>query len=194
MTLPGEGLAQPSEAPAQPGGRRPLPEARSVMHRRQQELLVGMHDHLREELAQITGAVQQVVAGTADPGQARASINAMSIRQNYWTLGAFCASYCRVVTMHHTIESRAWFPVLAQGEPDLGEIVQRLHEEHEVIAGMLVELDDALVALIGADDPQPAAVPRLQTAVDRLARALLTHLDDEESALLEPLGRILIEG
>ena len=174
--------------------RAALPEARTVMHRRQQELLVGVHDHLRQELAQITDAVRQVVAGTGDPGQARASINAMSIRQNYWTLGAFCAAYCRVVTMHHTIESQAWFPVLAEGEPDLGQVVQRLHEEHEVIAGMLVELDDALVALIGADDPQPAAVPRLQTAVDRLARALLTHLDDEESALLEPLGRILIEG
>jgi len=37
-------------------------------------------------------------------------------------------------------------------------------------------------------------VPRLEAAVDRLALTLLTHLDDEESALLEPLGRILIEG
>jgi predicted regulator of Ras-like GTPase activity (Roadblock/LC7/MglB family) len=168
--------------------------ADSVLHRRQQELLVGVHQHLRDELAQITDAVAQVVAGTGDAGQARASINAMSIRQNYWTLGAFCAAYCRVVTLHHTIESQAWFPVLAGQEPGLGEIVVRLHEEHEVIAGYLVALDEALVAVVAQTRPDAGALPRLEAAVARLSEALLAHLDGEESALLGPLGRILIEG
>jgi hypothetical protein len=186
------GVADAS-GPAATPGPRVLPEARSVHHRRQQELLVGVHDHLREELAQIIGAVRQVVAGSTGAELARASINAMSIRQNYWTLGAFCAAYCRVVTMHHTIESQAWFPALAGGEPGLGEVVDRLHEEHEVIAGLLVDLDDALVALVGAD-PRPGAAGRLEVAVTRLRDALLAHLDDEESALLGPLGRILVEG
>ena len=42
--------------------------------------------------------IEQVAAGHRDPAAVRSFINRMTIRQNGWTLGAFCASYCRVVT------------------------------------------------------------------------------------------------
>ena len=34
-------------------------------------------------------------------------INTMTMRQNNWTLGAYCESYCRIVTGHHTLEDGA---------------------------------------------------------------------------------------
>jgi hemerythrin-like domain-containing protein len=172
-----------------------LPPARSPSHRRQQELLVGVHQHLREELDQIRAAVAQVSAGRSEAGTARASINAMAMRQNYWSIGAFCATYCRVVTTHHTIEDVAWFPTLAQGSAQMSETIASLHAEHEVISGLLVALDDALVALVA--DPSAVAAVALAAAgaaVESLSDALLAHLDREEGALLGPLGEVLVEG
>ena len=47
----------------------------------------------------------------------RSFINRMTIRQNNWTLGTFCETYCRVVTHHHTLEDRSVFPHLRRSEP-----------------------------------------------------------------------------
>jgi hypothetical protein len=44
-----------------------------------------------------------------DISAARHHINHLTMRQNYWTLGSFCASYCRVVAIHHTIEDQTMF-------------------------------------------------------------------------------------
>ena len=70
----------------------------------------------------------------------------MTIRQNNWTLGTFCETYCRVVTQHHTLEDRSVFPHLRRSEPALRGVLDRLHEEHEVIADLLERIDRALVA------------------------------------------------
>ena len=78
------------------------------------------------------------------------------MRQNYWTLGAFCASYCRVVSVHHTIEDERMFVELRGGDADLGPVLDRLSEEHEEIAGVLTRLDRALVAMITDTDQLPA--------------------------------------
>ena len=53
------------------------------------------------------------------PGDARSALNEMALRQNDWTLGAFCSRYCAVVTQHHGIEDDAIFPHLARSEPGL---------------------------------------------------------------------------
>jgi hypothetical protein len=71
--------------------------------------LVDVHDHLRQELTQVRGVVEQVRAGAMDVGAARSAINTMTMRQNNWTLGAYCQAYCRVVTGHHTLEDRSIF-------------------------------------------------------------------------------------
>ncbi len=172
-----------------------LPPARSPAHRGQQELLIGVHEHLRQELAQIADALTQVSQGQLDAGTARSSINAMAMRQNYWAVGSFCATYCRVVTTHHTIEDQTWFPALGQGSPALAATVAELHADHEVIAGLLVALDDALVALVADPSPaRPDALAEVRQALESLSDALLTHLDREEAALLGPLGEILVHG
>ena len=63
--------------------------------------LKDVHDHLRAELTQVRDVVEQVVRGHLAVGAARSAVNAMTMRQNNWTLGAYCESYCRVVTGHH---------------------------------------------------------------------------------------------
>jgi hemerythrin-like domain-containing protein len=118
-------------------------------------------------------------------GQARAAINGLTMRQHGWTLGAYCAAYCRLVTQHHTIEDRALFPYLRHREADLGPVLDRLNEEHEAIHLVLAEFDQALVA----NHEEPEGLEQLGTAVDRLSGALLSYLAYEERELLDPIAR-----
>jgi hemerythrin-like domain-containing protein len=110
----------------------------------------------------------------------------MTLRQNDWTFGAFCAAYCRVVTVHHAIEDAHMFRDLRLADPSLGTVLDRLSAEHEVIAGLITEVDAALVAMI-EDEGRLADAER---AVDRLAGALLPHLRVEEDQLLGPIGQL----
>lgn len=146
--------------------------------------LVDVHDALRAELAQLRDVVEQVRHGLADAGAARSVLNTMTVRQNSWTLGAYCASYCRILTGHHALEDRSIFPHLRAAEPAIAPVVDRLEQEHLVIAGVLDDVDRALVALVA----DPARFGELQHAVDLLTDTLLSHLSYEERELSQPLA------
>jgi alkanesulfonate monooxygenase SsuD/methylene tetrahydromethanopterin reductase-like flavin-dependent oxidoreductase (luciferase family) len=149
--------------------------------------LVAVHDHLRSELTQLRDMISQVAAGSLDVATARTEINKLTMRQNQWTVGAYCESYCRLVGLHHTIETTQLFPGLSRLDSRLAPVTARLDAEHEVIAGLLSRVDAALVALV--TDPV-RGMPAVQSAIDLLTDALLSHLSYEEHQLLEPLARL----
>ena len=154
--------------------------------------LVDVHDHLRTELTQLRDVVDQVRRGLLSVGQARSVINTMTMRQNNWTLGAYCESYCRIVTGHHTLEDRSVFPHLRRRQPSLTHVIDRLEQEHHVIADVLEQVDEALVGIVGADGYGVAgreALDELQRTVDLLTDTLLSHLSYEERELVHPLAR-----
>ncbi len=148
--------------------------------------LVDIHDHLRAELDRVRALVRQVAEGAVDVGAARSEINTMTMRQNNWTLGAYCESYCRLVTVHHTLEDRQLYPQLRTGDPRLAPVLDRLTEEHHVIHGVLEQVDAALVATVS----DPNGITKLSAAVDLLTDTLLSHLSYEERELLEPMARL----
>ncbi|MGA9748198.1 MAG: LLM class flavin-dependent oxidoreductase [Nocardioides sp.] len=154
--------------------------------RAESQHLVDVHDHLRGELAQVRDLVEQVARGQLGVGAARNAISEMTMRQNSWTLGTYCESYCRVVTTHHTIEDASMFPRLRGLEPRLSPVIDRLQEEHLAIHDVLEGVDRALVAMV-ADPAQD--VSGVRRAVDLLSDALLSHLAYEEQQLVEPLAR-----
>ncbi|MET7283805.1 LLM class flavin-dependent oxidoreductase [Kribbella sp. NPDC005582] len=148
--------------------------------------LIDVHDHLRAELEQIHDLVEQVAAGSLGIGQARSHINTMTMRQNNWTLGTYCESYCRLVTTHHSIEDASLFPQLRRADPALAPVVDRLQAEHHIIHDVLEGVDKALVALVDGS----GAIDGLRAAVDLLDDTLLSHLSYEERELVEPLARL----
>jgi hypothetical protein len=150
------------------------------------QTLVAVHEHLRQELDQLREIMRQVATGRAGADRARSHLHQMTMRQNYWTFGAFCAAYCRVVTVHHAIEDAHLFRDLRRGDPSLGPVLDHLSNEHEAIAGLITEVDAALVAMI-EDETRLEDANR---AVDRLADALLPHLQVEEDQLLDPIARL----
>jgi iron-sulfur cluster repair protein YtfE (RIC family) len=147
--------------------------------------LIEVHDHLRAELARVRDLVRQVREGAADAVSARSAINEMTMRQNDWALGAYCASYCRFVTGHHMLEDEAVFPHLRASEAGLGPVLDRLADEHKIIHQVLNDVDQALVDHLR----NPADFAGLQQAVDVLTDTLLSHLAYEEAQLVEPLAR-----
>ena len=148
--------------------------------------LVDVHDALRAELAQLRDVIDQVARGQVRADAARSLINTLALRQNNWTLGAFCESYCRIVTAHHSLEDHSVFPHLRRADPRLAPVLDRLEEEHEVIADVLDRVDRALVALVSDD----SALSGVQAAVDLLTDTLVSHLSYEERELVEPLARV----
>ena len=166
----------------------PAPPAGAVYSRSGRVIgghLIEVHDHLRAELARVRDLVRQVREGAADAASARSVINEMTMRQNDWALGAYCASYCRFVTGHHMLEDEAVFPHLRACEADLGPVLDRLADEHKIIHHVLNDVDQALVDHLR----NPADFAGLQQAVDILTDTLLSHLAYEEAQLVEPLAR-----
>ncbi len=175
MTARGSEAAEPSPAP--PSFAPPEPSAG--------QHLVEIHDHLRAELAQLHDLIVQVAAGSADPVAVRSYLNRMTIRQNRWTLGTFCETYCRTVTTHHTLEDRSVFPHLRRSDAALAPVLDRLEREHEGIHDLLEDVDRALVALVAEDD----GIDGVQRAMDALTASLLEHFGYEERELVGPLDR-----
>jgi alkanesulfonate monooxygenase SsuD/methylene tetrahydromethanopterin reductase-like flavin-dependent oxidoreductase (luciferase family) len=148
--------------------------------------LIDVHDHLRTELGQLQDLVEQVRAGQLAVAAARSAVNEMTMRQNDWTLGAYCASYCRVVAGHHSMEDGAIFPHLRTADTRLAPVIDRLVEEHHVIHDVLEQVDAGLVHLVA----HPDDLSRLDEAMDLLSDTLLSHLAYEEQQLVEPLARL----
>jgi hypothetical protein len=147
--------------------------------------LVEVHDHLRHELTQVRDLLEQVKAGAVPTGRARGMLNEMTVRQHNWTLGAYCATYCSLVTQHHGIEDAAVFPHLRRSDPPLVPVIDRLEREHAIIHEVVEGVDRALVNLVR----EPGDYTELQQAVDLLTDALLSHLSYEEREITGPLSR-----
>jgi hemerythrin-like domain-containing protein len=178
---------RPWDEDTRPSGPAPDPERRYTADQQAAgQHLVDIHDGLRGELAQLRDLIEQVAQGAVDLGTARSFINQMAMRQNDWTLGAYCAQYCRIVTGHHTLEDRSVFPHLKRSDPELVPVVNRLEQEHHVIADVLDQVDRALVALVSEAD----GMSKLRAAVDLLTDTMLSHLSYEERELVEPLARL----
>ncbi|MFI9638778.1 LLM class flavin-dependent oxidoreductase [Micromonospora sp. NPDC051925] len=167
-------------APPAPPGHAYSPQAQAVGGH-----LIDVHDHLRQELTQVRDLLDQVRRGVVSAGDARGVLNRMTMRQNNWTLGAYCAAYCTMVTQHHGLEDDAIFPHLRRADPGLVPVIDRLEQEHVVIHDVVEGVDRALVALI--EDPE--RLTELQQAVDVLTDTLLSHLSYEEQNIVEPLAR-----
>jgi alkanesulfonate monooxygenase SsuD/methylene tetrahydromethanopterin reductase-like flavin-dependent oxidoreductase (luciferase family) len=163
-------------------------DQRLAVGRAGQQTLLAIHEHLRQELARLREVIEEVRDGRSTGAEARSYLNNMTMRQNYWTLGAFCAAYCRVLSVHHAIEDQQLFPDLKAADQSLAPILERLRHEHEGIAEVLAEIDAALVAMV--DDEM--RLDDTESAVDHLNDALLAHLKYEEDQLLGPIGRLAI--
>lgn len=132
-------------------------------HRAIAARLVGVHDELRAELAVLR-------EGLESPAPALG-------RQ----LARHCLAFCGALHAHHHNEDGV-FDLLKREFPDLTDSLERMREEHQVVARTVDQLETLLTS--GAD---PAT---LRTEVDRLASRLERHFAYEEAQLLPALAPV----
>ena len=179
-SMPWDEATRPHRPPSSPDVRY------TERGRQVSQHLIDVHDHLRGELTELRSVVAQVRDGQISAGDARSALNQMAMRQNDWTLGAFCTRYCRVVAQHHSLEDVSVFPHLKRSEPALEPVIDRLTAEHHAIHDAIEEVDRALVHHIN----HARDFDQLQHAIDALTDTLLSHLSYEEHELVEPLARV----
>lgn len=171
---------------SRPTGAEPPPEvefgAQALAAARH---LVEVHDYFRHKLAELRDVVRQVADGIEQIGRAREQIATITLRANAWALGGRCQAQCRILAEHHSMESGTLFPHLRRSQADLGAVLDRLNSEHDVIHGLLDDVDAALVRLAH----EPAGLGPITAAVDVLTDALLSHFSYEERELVAPLAR-----
>jgi hypothetical protein len=174
---------------SRPSAAKPPPEfSASGMGVSAGSHLVEVHDHYRQELAQVRDVLAQVrdgAAGAVGVAEARATINAMTIRANNWTLGGICQAQCLSLTTHHTMEDGSIFGHLGRRDPDLKPVLARLSEEHLAIHDVLEEIDAALIHLVR----NTGDYSRITEAIGLLTDTLLSHFAYEERELIGPLAR-----
>jgi hypothetical protein len=94
----------------------------------------------------------------------------------------YCQGFCASLREHHISEDVALFPELSRRHPTLRLTIAKLEQDHEMIASLLTEFDNALTA---------SAVPEeLSLHLNGLSAIMESHFRYEERQLLDVLSAL----
>jgi hemerythrin-like domain-containing protein len=130
--------------------------------------LTAAHQRLRQALRVTRDAAGGGVAGPAGAD-----------------LVLYCHGFCAALSGHHVSEDTALFPELSARHPELRSAIARLVQDHEMIAALLSQLNQALTA--------PAAPAELLRHLDGLSAIMESHFSYEERQLLNVLATLDLE-
>jgi deazaflavin-dependent oxidoreductase (nitroreductase family) len=143
------------------------------------DFLVEAHDWLRAELTGLRRQVDELVAGGDQPLRAGRPGLGHEMRRH-------CLEFCAALEQHHTGEDRGGFPMLAQRFPGLAPVLERLGEEHAVVARLQRELRE----LVESYEPGVTDPARLRRDLEDLATRLEDHYRYEERAVVSALNSL----
>jgi deazaflavin-dependent oxidoreductase (nitroreductase family) len=144
------------------------------------EQLVRHHDELRSQLGRVRSEVDELLAGRQHlSGAARTSPGL------HHELLGHCLTFCDGLRLHHVREDGA-FSAFERRFPSLTPALDRLRQEHRVVATTLAELRQLLDRL--AAEPRRDHAAELREELERLAADVEAHFAYEERALLPALG------
>ncbi len=134
------------------------------------EQLIQVHQALREQLA---GLRRELAAGR-DPGPAGDVIPA--------GLLSHCLSACAAIGTHHAGEDSQLLPALRAAAPGLALVIDKLLEDHALVAGLLAQVRELLAA---GREPGPLA-----RELDGLTAILESHFGYEERRIARALDAL----
>lgn len=147
-----------------------------------------IHDTYRDGLRRAATVLERVADGSVGVAGARAALHDVGLRAAYDRLGSFCGELCRGIEVHHRIEDAHLYPALRDvAAEQLGAVLDRLVDEHEVVHAVLLHLDEALLRL-ARPEAGPADLDHLRRAFDHLVALLESHFRYEEEQLGGALG------
>ncbi|WP_265446478.1 hemerythrin domain-containing protein [Flexivirga meconopsidis] len=169
-----------------PGAPAIAPQRFVPMGEQNARWLRSLHEHLREALADIRAAVAAVIAGSAAPESARASVNDAARVVGRGDLAHECVLFSRELEGHHGSEDTHMFPMLRAVEPAVAPVTERLAAEHHVIAEALEHLDRLLVRLMH-DESDDAVLGEIAEFAAVFEQQLNSHLAYEEDQLSDAM-------
>jgi deazaflavin-dependent oxidoreductase (nitroreductase family) len=140
--------------------------------------LVEVHDWLRKELVELRRQVDE--AFSAGDG-ITPRLPELQLEEQ---MRAHCLSFCGALNRHHVGEDAAVFPTLARQFPALRPALEKLAEEHKVVARLSGEIQ----RLVGDYDPATGDPQRLLDELDRLTAELDAHFRYEEGSIVQALN------
>ncbi|WP_153534121.1 hemerythrin domain-containing protein [Actinomadura macrotermitis] len=127
--------------------------------------LAAVHQRLRRALRLAREAI--------DAGDAASAGNDLLL---------YCHGFCAALSGHHVSEDDALFPELAERHPELRPTIAKLQQDHELIASLLRQFEQALNS--------GAPPERLSSHLDGLSAIMESHFQYEERQLLGPLAAL----
>lgn len=163
----------------------PTPE-----QRRHGQRLAMFHRFHLSEMGRVARALALVEQGLAAPGAVGEALESLTLTENMRRCGTLCGQECQMLTVHHTIEDRAIFPVL-RADTRLRAVIDRLAAEHLVIHDLLDELQGKAAAL--AVDPSREIFAAAKETFARLDAFVRSHFGYEETEISDALGVLGVE-
>lgn len=97
----------------------------------------------------------------------------------------YCHGFCTALAAHHEGEDRELFPAIAAKHPELQEVLQKLTQDHSMIAYLIT----GLKAAIDAEAPQD----ELSRHLEGIAAIMESHFRYEERQLLAVLETLSLD-
>jgi hypothetical protein len=148
------------------------------------EQLIEVHQGLRERLAALRREVAAGSAVGAGPrsGSEPGSRSGSGPGSGSGDLLSHCLSFCTAIHTHHRAEDDELFPALRDTAPELTPIIDKLAEDHVLVAGIGQRIRDLLAS---AADPDT-----LGRELDGLTAILESHFSFEERRIAAALDRL----
>ncbi|MEL6503914.1 MAG: hemerythrin domain-containing protein [Pseudomonadota bacterium] len=167
----------------------PVPEA-TDHHRQQGRQLAAIHRHYLMEMARVAAVLTRIEAGNAPPENLQRIVLSLDMAENLRAFGNLCGHECRVLKMHHDIESAHMFAQIERaGSGQFRAIVAKLKAEHEVVHELLLRLEKAAEMLIA--EPSEENFKQAAAVFRKLEAVIRSHFGYEEEELAEAIGYYL---
>ncbi|WP_188194131.1 hemerythrin domain-containing protein [Nonomuraea sp. SYSU D8015] len=134
--------------------------------------LLDVHDWLREELARLSDDVDAYPDGGTPPRGLR----------------THCLTFCTALERHHTGEDDGAFPALAARHPELAPVLDKLREDHHLVAGILRRIRELVEGLTPETGADPQEARRVRGELDGLRAIVESHFSYEERTIAGALN------
>lgn len=97
----------------------------------------------------------------------------------------YCHGFCLALRGHHDSEDTEFFRQISARQPQLREVIDKLRQDHELIATLLRDLEHALTRTGSAE--------QLARHLDGIAAIMESHFRYEERQLFEALATLRLD-
>lgn len=164
----------------------PIPGA-TPTHRKAGKKLAMIHDMHIAALDETREMMEKVAAGEALLGDLANQISSMELANNYRQFGNLCGRECQFLDFHHTSEDTEIFPIIEEnGSAGLKRVIERLAEEHLVVARLLENLAHNVIEM--RDQPGPETFASTKKTFELLYKVVRSHFQYEQTELEEAIG------